>query len=174
MMNLIRSERGTALVAALFFITALSLSATVIVWVTGSERRVSHNEYSHVRAFYASDSGAEEAINWLRFIPPPPGSDQPTPPVVTEIGANSEKYVNRKTDYTQLNPDHTDHKYKYDVMRKVDTNTNQEIIRFRPGWDKAWQDHYFVVEAMGTSASESESEIQVQASRLFRASQGGY
>ena len=61
MRAILHNERGTAMVAALFFITALSLTATIIVWITSSERRSSHNEYSHVRSFYASDAGSEFA-----------------------------------------------------------------------------------------------------------------
>ena len=155
MRSILRNEHGTALVAALFFITALSLTATVIVWVTGSERRVSHNEYSHVRSFYASDAGSEQAINWIRL--------QTVPPAVVEIDG-TDQFVKREVDYTYM---YSDHSYKVEVKHRVDAGGNI-TMRPRPGWDNSWVDFEYVVDSFGASVTEANTRIEVQAARLYR------
>ncbi len=146
MLNTLRSEKGTALVAALFFITALAVTATVIVWVTGSERRVSYNEYSHARSFYASDAGTERAINWVRTRPMPP-------PIIN----SEENFVSSMDDFYNMEDDH---KYKFDV--RFDRR------RFRPGWSREYLDFDYTIDSRGASVQESSSRIEVLASRLFR------
>ncbi|MDH3198978.1 MAG: hypothetical protein OEO21_12145 [Candidatus Krumholzibacteria bacterium] len=159
MKTLIKNDKGTALVAALFFITALSLTATVIVWVTSSERRVSHNEYSHVRSFFSSDAGSETALNWLRRL-------QMAPVAVLEDG---EQWVNRQADYTAM---YEDHQYRFDVKHKLDAGGSM-TLRYRPGWSTDWRDLEYVVDSFGTSATDTESRIEVQAARLFQLGEDG-
>lgn len=146
MLATIRNDKGTALVATLFFITALSVTATVIVWVTGSERRVSHNEYTHTRSFYASDAGSETAINWIRT--------QQIPPRIIDT---AEKFVANQDDYTYLQ---SDHKYKFDVRF--------DRVRFRPGWSREYLDFDYTIDSRGASVQESSARIEVRTSRLFR------
>ena len=133
MLTTIRNNKGTALVATLFFITALAVTATVIVWVTGSERRVSHNEYTHTRSFYASDAGSETAINWIRTRQIPP-----------RIVDTAENFVVDQDDYTYLQ---SDHKYKFDVRF--------DRVRFRPGWSREYLDFDYTIDSRGASVQES-------------------
>jgi Tfp pilus assembly protein PilX len=146
MLTTLRNDRGTALVATLFFITALAVTATVIVWVTGSERRVSHNEYTHARAFYSSDAGSETAINWIRT--------RQIPPAIIDL---QEKFVENQDEYTVL---HGDHKYKFDVRF--------DRVRFRPGWSRDYLDFDYTIDSRGASVQESSTRIEVRTSRLFR------
>jgi Tfp pilus assembly protein PilX len=146
MLKTIRSDQGTALVVTLFFITALAITATVIVWVTGSERRVSHNEYTHARSFYASDAGAETAINWIR-------TQQIPPPIIN----NEEQFVANEVDYTDIT---ADHKYKFDVRF--------DRVRFRPGWSREYLDFDYTVDSKGASVNNASARIEVRTSRLFR------
>lgn len=146
MLTTLRNDRGTALVATLFFITALAVTATVIVWVTGSERRVSHNEYTHARAFYSSDAGSETAINWIR-------TQQIPPPIIDA----QEKFVANQNDYTVLTGDH---KYRFDVRF--------DRIRFRPGWSREYLDFDYTIDSRGASVQQSSTRIEVRTSRLFR------
>ena len=146
MLKILRNERGSALVATLFFITALAITATVIVWVTGSERRVSHNEYTHARAFYASDAGSETAINWIRT--------QQIPPAIIDP---EEKFVENQDDFTEM---YGDHKYKYDVRF--------DRVRFRPGWSREYLDFDYTIDSNGASVQQSSTRIEVRTSRLFR------
>lgn len=146
MLTTLRNEKGTALVAALFFITALAVTATVIVWVTGSERRVSFNEYSHARSFYASDAGTERAINWIRL--------RPIPPAIIDA---EENFVSSMDDFYDMEDDH---KYKFDVRF--------DRVRFRPGWSREYLDFDYTVDSEGSSVQETSSRIEVRTSRLFR------
>jgi hypothetical protein len=145
MLTTLREEKGTALVAALFFITALAVTATVIVWVTGSERRVSFNEYTHSRSFYASDAGSERAINWVRtqdFAPP--------------LLDTESRQVFSLNDYIPL---HDDHKFRYDIVF--------DRVRFRPGWTKEYLDFDYTIDSRGASVQESSTRLEVRVSRLF-------
>lgn len=146
MLTTIGNHKGSALVATLFFITALAITATVIVWVTGSERRVSHNEYTHTRSFYASDAGSETAINWIRTRQIPP-----------RIIDATNKYVANQNNYTYINPDH---KYQFNI--KFDR------VRFRPGWSREYLDFDYTIDTRGASVQQSSSRIEVRTSRLFR------
>lgn len=146
MLTTLRNDNGTALVAALFFITALAVTATVIVWVTGSERRVSFNEYSHARSFYASDAGAETAINWVRT--------RPIPPAIIDTEENFVAVINEYVDVED------DHKFKYDVTF--------DRVRFRPGWSREYLDFDYTIDSRGSSVQQSNSRIEVRTSRLFR------
>jgi Tfp pilus assembly protein PilX len=146
MLKTLRNDKGSALVATLFFITALAITATVIVWVTSSERRVSHNEYSYARSFYSSDAGAESAINWIRT--------RQLPPAIIDA---QEKFVANQNDYTMM---YDDHKYKFDV-RFV-------RVRFRPGWSQEYMDFDYTIDSKGESVQQSSARIEVRTSRLFR------
>ena len=154
MKALLTNERGTALVAALFFITALSLTATVIVWTTSSERRSSFNEFSHVRSFYSADAGTEQAINWLRLQPSPPA------PVLDD---GTDLYVKVDSSYTYIEQHH---KFRVDVKHKLEGG--QVKLRHRPGWDNSWMDFEYTVDSFGSGATQSDAQIEVQAARLFR------
>jgi hypothetical protein len=153
MLTAIRNEKGTALVATLFFITALAVTATVIVWVTGSERRVSHNEYTYARSFYSSDAGAETAINWIRI--------QQMPPQIIDM---QERYVESMDDFLVIenDPNHptNDHSYQYDVRF--------DRVRFRPGWSREYLDFDYTIDSRGASVNRSSARIEVRTSRLFR------
>ena len=161
MRTLLRDEKGTALVVALFFITALSLTATVIVWVTSSERRVTVNEFSHIRSFYASDAGAEESMNFITLLDFPP----------IPVSSAGDFYIKNDSTQTEM---YSDHKYQTDVKHKLDSSGN--LIPARPsrgrGYDASvWQEIVYIVDSTGSSAAESETQIEVHAARLFRASQ---
>jgi len=146
MITKIRNENGSALVTSLFFITALAFTATVIVWVTGAERRVSHNDYTHTRSFYASDAGSETAINWIRT--------RQIPPAIVDA---DKQFVANITDFVALQGDHL---YKYDVRFNR--------VRFRPGWSREYLDFDYTIDSRGASVQESSARIEVRASRLFR------
>lgn len=155
--TVLHNQRGSALVAALFFITALSLTATVIVWVTGSERRVTHNEYTHLRSFYSSDAGAEQALNWMRLLPD-------IPPVVEVDGETGDQFVVREDDYTNMT---SDHQHRAEIKHKL-TPDGQMRVSHRPGYSNAWTDIEYIVDSFGASVKGSSTRIEVQAARLFR------
>lgn len=151
MLTLVRNERGGALVTALFFITGLTAIAAIIVFITGSERKVAHNEYTHTRAFNSSDAGSEDGINVIRVL-----AEAPLDPDGTKIiDQDTYTVLYNANAYTQ-----EENKYQYDVTL--------DGMGPRPGWD---QDRYvfgdFTVDAEGASAKASSSVIEVQATRRF-------
>ncbi len=151
MWTFVRNDRGGALVTALFFITGLTAIASIIVFITGSERKVAHNEYTHARAFNSSDAGSEDAINWVRFT-------------LAEIPlvADDTKMVDQ-TAYTDLTDPNAysqeENKFQYDV------EFDEFSFRFGDETRYVWCD--FTLESEGASAKESSSMIEVQASRRF-------
>jgi hypothetical protein len=151
MWTTVRNERGGALVTALFFITGLTAIAAIIVFITGSERQVAHNEYTHIRAFNSSDAGSEEGINFVRVLDEPP------------LDPDGTKILDQDTYTTLYDPNAStveQNEYQYDITL--------DGMGFRPGWD---QDRYifgdFTVDAEGASAKASSSVIEVQATRRF-------
>jgi len=159
MWTLVRNDRGSALVTALFFITGLTAIATIIVFVTGAERRVAHNEYTHMRAFNSSDAGTEEAINWLRLQIFPPDEDP----------GNQNKVLDQTAYADLIDPNASyqeDNRYLYDI-----TYVGQG---WNPAYGTEWVDYNYTILAEGASAKESSTNIEVQASRLFVNTSGGY
>jgi len=156
MSAMIRNDRGSALVTALFFITGLTVAAAVIAMVATSEKRIAHNEYTHTRSFNNSDAGTEEAINWLVLCDRPPifvAADS----TVRELATFADLYSSGN---------YEENKYKYDV--KFDN------MHFRPGWPREYIDYDYTIDAEGASAKESSASLEVQASRLFRTGNKGY
>jgi hypothetical protein len=151
MLTLVRNDRGGALVTALFFITGLTAIASIIVFITGSERKVAHNEYTHVRAFNSSDAGSEEGINFVRVL-----SEAP-------LDADGTKIVDQDTYTVLYDPDaytQEENKFQYDVTL--------DGMGIKPGWDpERYVFGDFTVDAEGASAKASSSVIEVQATRRF-------
>jgi Tfp pilus assembly protein PilX len=139
------NDRGFAMVIALTFLTGLAVVAVIIVAVATMEKRTAFNEYTYTRSFYSADAGSEAAVNWLRFLSSPPGFLDPSKTVYVPAG------------YTTITPEA---KYKYNVtyLRK----------RHRAGWSKEYLDYEYRVDSDGTSVQDSESQVEVQALRLFK------
>lgn len=156
MKTLLRDERGSAMVMALVFITGLALTASVIVYIATAEKRVTLNQYSHARSFYASDAGSEQAINWLRV--------QPTPPGVVEVEPET---LNRMVLSDHAATLSHDQEFELDIRQKLGASGNPEA-RPRPGWDESWRDFDYVIDSFGNSVNKSNSRIEVHAARLFR------
>lgn len=159
MRTLLHNDRGSAMVMALFFITALAFTATIIVWVSSSGRRSAHNDYSHVRSFSASDAGSEWAINWIRL--------ERTPPAIVEVDpVTLDQYVVRDTSFTYMAADES---YRVEVKHSLGAGGIVQM-RHRPGWDASWRDFEYILDSYGNSTTNSETRIEVRAARLYRIS----
>jgi Tfp pilus assembly protein PilX len=150
MLRDMQGEQGSALVTALFFIIGLAVTAAIIVMVATSEKRVAHNEYTHVRSFYASDAGGEEAINWIRTSDPLAifGASGTS---VRTLGSYSQLTVSGSTENNE---------YKYDI--KSDGKGPA------PGWSQEYNYLKCIVDSEGRSAQASEADIELETSRLVR------
>jgi Tfp pilus assembly protein PilX len=150
MVGTLRNERGSALVTALFFIIGLTVTAAIIAMVATSEKRVTHNEYTHVRSFYSSDAGGEEAINWIRTSDPfaiygAPGTQ------VNTVGSFKPLTTSGTTESNE---------YKYDIQ--------SDGRSLAPGWSHEYNYLLCTIDSEGRSAQHSDTQIEVQTSRLVR------
>lgn len=145
MNNILKDDKGVAMVVMLVFITCLALLAVIIVSVSISEKKTTHNEYTTMRSFNSADAGAEAAVNWLRLRPFPPDM------------IDSDKHVFVPAGYTQLSDDH---RYQFDVT--------YDRKRIRPGWGTQYKDFEYDIVGMGESSQNSESEVALHAKRLFK------
>ena len=139
------NERGSAMVLTLGVLTVLALLAVVLLGISVSEKRTAFSEYTNSRSFYSADAASEAGVNWLRH--------QPTPP--DEVDSLSDVRV-----ANTLTTLHAQSRYKYDVqfVRK----------RFRPGWSVEYKDYEYRVNASGVSAEQSATEVELNATRLYR------
>ncbi len=155
MKRLLTGNDGSALVTALFFITALSLTATVIVWVTSSERRVTQNEYSQTRSFYATDAGSEQAINWIRTRPFPP-----------DMGPSN--VVVDQTAWTAMT---ADHKFQFDITfagKGIPIQEGGHMTQTGTGSGAMMENCIYTIETEGVSSSDAQTAIEVSAAMMFR------
>ncbi len=145
MINPIQGEKGFAMITALAFIAILAVIATVSIWIAGSEKKVSFSSETHQGSFYAADAGGEAGINWLRTQPNPPDF----------IGTTKDVY-NQAT-YTDLD-DNQQYKFDMTYVRK----------KPRPGWSIEYKDFDYLVLSDGSSTNNSQSQLELTLSRLFK------
>ncbi len=139
------NERGSALVMALGALAVLAVIAIAVVAIVISEKRTGLSDYTGSRAFYSADAASEAGVNWLRHQYSPPAQ------------LDSVRHVRVDTTYTTMSHNN---RYKYDVtyIRK----------RYRSGWSNEFKDYEYRVDASGASAQQSQSAIELNATRLYR------
>lgn len=139
------NERGSALVMALGALAVLAVIAIAVVAIVVSEKRTGSSEYAGSRAFYSADAASEAGVNWLRL--------QYSPPVQLD----TLKRVRKDSTYTTMD---YSNRYKCDVafVKK----------RYRSGWSSEFKDYEYRVDASGASAQQSQSAIELKATRLYR------
>lgn len=133
------------MVLTLGVLAILAVIAIAVVAVVISEKRTTFAEYAGARAFYSADAASEAGVNWIRH--------QYSPPVPVDIAS----HVHVDTTYTTMSQNNL---YKYDVtyIRK----------RYRSGWSAEYKDYEYRVDAVGASTQQSQSAIEVRATRLYR------
>ena len=140
-----QGEKGFAMVSALAFIAILAVIATVSIWIAGSEKKVSFSGETQQSSFYAADAGGEASINWIRTRSNPPGF----------IGTTMDVY--QQTTYSDLD-DNQQYRFEMTYVRK----------RPRPGWSIEYKDFDYQVHSDGSSVNNSQSEVELNLSRLFK------
>jgi len=155
MKNILNDERGSAMVMALVFITGLALTASVIVYIATSEKRVTFNQYSHSRSFYASDAGTETTLNWLYINSRPPRFQNEVSGLVTQ-----------DNNFIEMEPDH---KFKVDLHARQGANGSFQSYSMG---DEAGSGNdpipiKYVILSSGASANDSETLIEVLATRKY-------
>jgi Tfp pilus assembly protein PilX len=139
------SQRGSAMVLAIGVLALIATLAIVVLAVVVTEKRTSSSTYAHDRAFYSADAATEAGVHWIR--------SQRSPAAAVD----SLNHVRLSDSTITLSPDH---RYEYEV---------QYIgKRHRPGWSIEYKDYIYRVEAVGTSAQQSQAALEVNATRLYR------
>jgi hypothetical protein len=133
------------MVLALGILAVLAVLAIIVVSLASSDRWSASSEYTNTRAFYSADAASEAGLNWIRMRSAPP-------PLL-----DADRNVFVAGSFTALS---SDHRYRANVrfVRK----------RFRPGWSTEYKDYEYDVEATGASARQSQADVDVRATRLFR------
>jgi Tfp pilus assembly protein PilX len=139
------NENGSAMIMALGALAILAVIAIAVVAIVISEKRTGFSEYAGSRAFYSADAASEAGVNWIRH--------EYTPPATVD----SLSHVHIDQTYTTIA---TNNRYKFDVtyIRK----------RYRSGWSNEYKDYEFRVDAVGTSTQQTQSAVEVRATRLYR------
>jgi Tfp pilus assembly protein PilX len=145
MTHRLEDQRGSAMVMALGAIAVLAVVAIAVVAIVVAEKRTGFSEYAGTRAFYSADAASEAGVNWIRHQYSPPAT------------VDSLSHVQVQNSYTTLA---SSNRYKYDV-----TYVGK---RYRPGWSVEFKDYEYRVDASGASAQQSQSAIEVKATRLYR------
>jgi Tfp pilus assembly protein PilX len=149
MIGSIRNGKGSALVTTLFFLLGLAVTGAIIAGVASSERRVTHNEYSHTRAVNASDAGSEVGISWIRTL-----NEIPLDPDGTKVFE-----VTTQTAIYATHVPNENNSYTYDIT------FDQPVQKL--GWSQDIIFGQFTVDAQGTTTQDNTAEIEVQADRMF-------
>ena len=138
-------ERGFAMVMALGTLMILAIIALAMVAIVVAEMRTGSSEYAGARSFYSADAATEAGVNWIRH--------QYAPPAVVDTSSN----VRVADTYTTLA---NNNRYKFDVryVRR----------RYRPGFSVEYKDYEYRVDAVGASAQQSLSNVELQATHLYK------
>lgn len=146
-MTVTPDREGFALVTTLLVVLVLSVLAVGAAWLASSERKTSFAEGTHVRAVLSADAGGEAAINFIRL------SDTPPPPTDWITQQVSDQAT------TALQGSQT---YGYSCF--------QDRVTYRAGWDpEVYRDYYYNIQAQGAASAQANSEVVVNASKLFKA-----
>lgn len=141
----IHNEDGSAMIMALGALAILAVIAIAVVAIVIAEKRTGFSEYAGSRSFYSADAASEAGVNWVRH--------QYSPPAVLD----SVRHVHMDSTYTTMA---TNNRYKFDVtyVRK----------RYRSGWSNEYKDYEFKVDASGASTQQTQTAVEVRATRLYR------
>ncbi len=139
------NERGVALVVAVLVMITATLLGVAAVMTSDIEIRISGNQRSSEKAFYAADAGVDSGVAWLLNMGhiPPATSSLPT------------------MDDTKHNLDSS----TYSRHRITDVNYKSLPP---PGWDLTlFEKRYYRVNSLGVGPANAKKEIEVIASYVF-------
>jgi Tfp pilus assembly protein PilX len=139
------NERGSALVTAMGAMVILTVAALSIVTIATTEKVTGFSEYTNARSFYSADAATEAGVNWMRR--------QKTPPAIVDTS----RHVYVANDFTAME---NNNRYRFDIgyVRK----------RHRSGYPVEFKDYEYVVTAVGASAKESQTNLELVATRLYK------
>lgn len=139
------NERGVALVVAVLVMITATFLGIAAVMTSDIEVRISGNQRTSEKAFYAADAGVDNGLAWLLALgtSAPPESSLPTMDGTRHDFDSSTYSRYRITDlnYSGLPP---------------------------PGWELTmFEKHYYRVNSIGTGPANASKEVEVVASVVF-------
>jgi hypothetical protein len=138
-------EGGSAMVLAIGVLAVLGFLALLVIAIVVAEKRTASAEYAYDRAFYSADAASEAGVHWLKGWQTPP-------PLVDTLN-----HVRVSPGVEALTADHL---YEYDI-----TYLGKQ---YRPGWSSEYMDYIYRLEATGSSEQQSQAELELNATRLYR------
>ena len=156
----IANDKGSALVLALLMLVLLTLMGIAATTTSTIEVQMAGNEKFHEMAFYAAESGWQEALNWL---------DRQYPGITVQVGwdANSQTFVTGEKynapDYISLADDNNTGYYL-----KIDF-TGTTLVS---GYGIDFRRFNYRVNSVGMGPGNARSELSVTAGKVFDT--GGY
>lgn len=156
----IANDRGSALVVALLILVLLTLMGISATTTSTIEVQMAGNEKFHEMAFYAAESGWQEALNWL---------DRQYPGITEQVGwdaspgtfSTGDKYD--APDYISLADDNNTGYYI-----KVDFTGTTPVS----GYGTEFRRFNYRVNSLGMGPGNARSELSVTAGKVFDT--GGY
>ncbi len=139
------NERGVALVVAVLVMITATFLGIAAVMTSDIEVRISGNQRTSEKAFYAADSGADRGLAWL-----------------LNLGATVPEKSSLPTMDTTL---HDLDSYTYSRYRIIDVNYKAPPP---PGWEMTmFEKRYYRVNSVGSGPANASREIEVIASYVF-------
>ena len=156
----IANDRGSALVVALLILVLLTLMGISATTTSTIEVQMAGNEKFHEMAFYAAESGWQEALNWL---------DRQYPGITEQVGWNAssgtfvtgDKYG--APDYIPLADDNNTGYYL-----KIDFAGTTPVA----GYSSDYRRFNYRVNSVGMGPGNARSVVEVTAGKVF--DMGGY
>ncbi len=139
------NERGVALVVAVLVMITATFLGIAAVMTSDIEVRISGNQRSSEKAFYAADSGADRGLAWI-----------------LNLGATVPEKSSLPTMDTTL---HNLDPHTYSRYRIIDVNYTAPPP---PGWEMTmFEKRYYRVNSVGSGPANASKEIEVIASYVF-------
>ena len=156
----ITNDKGSALVLALLILVLLTLMGISATTTSTIEVQMAGNDKFHEMAFYAAESGWQEALNWL---------DRQYPGITDQVGwdGNSQTFVTGEKynapDYISLADDNNTGYYL-----KIDFAGTTPVS----GYGTDFRRFNYRINSVGLGPGNARSELSVTAGKVFDT--GGY
>ncbi len=152
----IANDRGSALVVALLVLVLLTLMGISATTTSTIEVQMAGNEKFHEMAFYAADSGWQEALNWL---------DRQYPGITDNRRWDAVDDTFSPKDENDPPPDY--------ISLAVDNSTAYRVeidfvgTRAVPGYGTNFRRFNYRVNSVGFGPRNARSEVSVVAGKIF-------
>ena len=141
-----RNERGVALVVAVLVMIAATFLGIAAVMTSDIEVRISGNQRTSEKAFYAADAGINDGVAWL----------------INNVGSTPYTYMDLPTMHG------TRHNFDPGCYCRYRITDLKYSAPPPPGWELTmFENRYYRVNSIGVGPTDASKEVEVIASRVF-------